>query len=83
MISEQVHFPDGFHWGASISAHQTEGGNNNDWTDWEHQNATALAEAANAGQDYGNGKNTVPDWPRIEPAAKDPANYISGNAVEH
>ncbi len=28
-------FPKGFLWGSAASAHQTEGGNHNDWTDWE------------------------------------------------
>ncbi|HSX14667.1 MAG TPA: glycoside hydrolase family 1 protein [Candidatus Saccharimonadales bacterium] len=36
-------FESDFLWGASTSAHQVEGGNNNDWTQWEKLNAAALA----------------------------------------
>jgi beta-glucosidase len=32
---KDIHFPAGFLWGSSISAHQTEGDNLNDWTEWE------------------------------------------------
>jgi len=28
-------FPDGFFWGASTSSHQVEGGQHNDWSEWE------------------------------------------------
>ena len=28
-------FSDGFKWGSATSAHQVEGGNHNDWTEWE------------------------------------------------
>ncbi len=28
-------FPQGFFWGAATSSHQVEGGNTNDWTEWE------------------------------------------------
>lgn len=36
-------FPSGFWWGASTSAHQVEGDNHNDWSQWEHKNAKILA----------------------------------------
>lgn len=34
-MSEQLQFPDNFLWGSSISSHQTEGDNVNDWSEWE------------------------------------------------
>ncbi|MEY4723827.1 MAG: hypothetical protein RLZZ324_1340, partial [Candidatus Parcubacteria bacterium] len=34
-IHETRKFPDGFLWGSATSSHQVEGGNDNDWTDWE------------------------------------------------
>lgn len=36
-------FPNGFFWGASTSAHQVEGGNHNDWSVWEKENAERLS----------------------------------------
>ncbi len=36
-------FPDGFLWGSATSAHQVEGGNHNDWTEWEKKNAERLS----------------------------------------
>ena len=35
MPNETFEFPKGFLWGAATSAHQVEGNNKNDWTEWE------------------------------------------------
>jgi beta-glucosidase len=77
-------FPDGFLFGAAISAHQTEGGNtNNDWWWWEHISATPCREPSGDACDFyhryrddiamlaGFGLNTFRfsiEWARIEPA---------------
>jgi beta-glucosidase len=65
-------------WGASISSHQTEGNNFNDWTEWEKLNASRLASEA-----AGKFQEQVPDWPLIEQEATDPQNYISGISTDH
>ena len=42
-------FPDGFRWGVAMSAFQTEGNVQNDWTDWAAAgNAPALGEACDS-----------------------------------
>jgi beta-glucosidase len=69
-----------FFWGASSSAHQAEGGNRNDWTEWETKNAKFLVNAA---------KNHTPagGWPsyiiRNYPNPLQEENYISGRASDH
>jgi beta-glucosidase len=72
-------FPDDFMWGVSQSAYQTEGGNTNDWTEWEQKNADRLADEAGPEKDYGNGP--VPRWDLLSKQAKDPANYLASDAV--
>ncbi|MFO7837202.1 MAG: family 1 glycosylhydrolase [Candidatus Thorarchaeota archaeon] len=37
MTYKRLEFPEGFLWGSAASAHQTEGGNRNNWTEWESQ----------------------------------------------
>lgn len=37
-------FPKNFYWGAATSAHQVEGNNHNDWTEWEVANAERLSK---------------------------------------
>ncbi|MCM8813129.1 MAG: family 1 glycosylhydrolase [Candidatus Omnitrophica bacterium] len=71
-------FPDGFRWGVSLSAHQTEGGNLNDWSQWEQAQAPRLARAAAARY-----ARKSPAWPQIAAQAVSPENYRSVRAVEH
>jgi len=72
---KNLKFPEGFLWGAATSAHQVEGNNHNDWTEWEKANAQRLAKEA-------GGK-----WQKWQqkkfPEIFDPANYISGRACDH
>lgn len=70
-------FSGNFLWGASTSAHQHEGGNHNQWTVWERQNApTKAAQASYVWID-------IPGWGKFENQASKTENYVSGRAVEH
>jgi len=70
-------FPKRFLWGAATAAHQVEGGNHNQWTVWELENAKSLA--AQAQYQYGD----LTNWDEIKSLAKQPENYVSGKAVDH
>jgi beta-glucosidase len=71
----KLKFPKDFFWGAATSAHQVEGGNDNDWTLWEKKNARRLAREA---------KNCWQKWQREEfPEMLESVNYISGRACDH
>ena len=77
-------FPDGFLFGAAVSAHQVEGGNvNSDWWWWEHLESTPVHEPSGDACDFyhhyredvemlaGVGLNAFRfsiEWARIEPA---------------
>ncbi|MBI2635239.1 MAG: glycoside hydrolase family 1 protein [Parcubacteria group bacterium] len=68
-------FPDGFLWGAATSAHQVEGNNRNNWTEWEKANAKRLAKEA---------RTYWQPWQReVFPEMLTPENYISGKACDH
>ena len=80
----ETRFPDGFLFGASISAHQTEGGNtNSDWWSWEHADDSPCREISGDACDFyhryredvamlsGFGLNSFRfsvEWARVEPA---------------
>lgn len=70
-------FPKGFSWGTATAAHQVEGNNDNDWTDWEKQNAPRLAKESEKGFHWN------PNWEKFRGEATDPENYISGTACDH
>ena len=75
-------FPRGFLWGAATSAHQVEGGNRNDWTEWEHANSARLA--AEAARRHANAPTRIPDYILGRyPNPLQPQNYISGRACDH
>jgi beta-glucosidase len=67
-------FPPGFLFGAATAAHQVEGNNHNQWSEWEQANAVRLAKAAEAR--YLHNPNT-------RAAATNSQNYISGLACDH
>ena len=66
-----------FYWGASTASHQVEGGNYNQWTEWEKSNASRLASVAESQFSY------LKNWKDIQKQATNPENYISGNGVDH
>lgn len=45
-------FPKGFLWGAATAAHQVEGGNHNNWTDWENGGHTNDGSSSGAATDH-------------------------------
>jgi beta-glucosidase len=75
MPKKILKFPDGFLWGAAASSHQVEGGNYNNWTEWENKNARQLAEKAKVSWQ----KWQLKKFPEILA----PENYISGRACDH
>lgn len=65
-------------WGASTSAHQVEGGNHNQWSVWELENASELASTSE--KKYAH---WLPNWDSIKDQAQRPENYVSGLACDH
>ncbi|MBI4092649.1 MAG: family 1 glycosylhydrolase [Candidatus Kerfeldbacteria bacterium] len=51
-MATSLRFPDGFLWGAATSAHQVEGGQDNDWTEWEKLGRVKNGERSGAACDH-------------------------------
>lgn len=75
--NKKISFPKNFYWGSATASHQVEGGNFNDWSEWEKNNADRLANQAK--DRYG----WMDIWEDIKPEVTDPNNYISGIACDH
>ncbi|MEK9209301.1 MAG: glycoside hydrolase family 1 protein [Patescibacteria group bacterium] len=72
---EILKFPKDFLWGAATSSHQVEGGNVNDWSEWEKENAERLAKEA---------RTYWQKWQQDKFSEMfEPKNYISGKACDH
>ncbi len=80
MSPQNFIFPKGFFWGAATSAHQVEGGNINDWSEWERRNAKIKSQNAKLYPPAGG-------WPdyilKNYPNPLQEENYISGRACDH
>lgn len=70
-------FPHDFLWGASTAGHQVEGGNFDQWTVFELDNAAELAKTA------ADRLRWMPEWLRFQDEAESPDNYVSGKGVDH
>jgi beta-glucosidase len=72
----KLEFPKEFYWGAATSSHQVEGGNYDDWTEWEMKNAKIKSQNAQ-----------LRSWPDYilnkYPNPLQEENYISGRACDH
>lgn len=70
-----LQFPEGFLWGAATSAHQVEGNLDNDWVQWEKDNAEKKVKEA---------KSKWEKWQQEKfPEMFEKENYISGRACDH
>jgi len=75
LSKKTLKFPTGFFWGTATSAHQVEGGNVNEWSEWEKKNAKQWTKKA---------RRHWKKWQQEKfPEMFQPANYISGQACDH
>ena len=67
----ELKFPDGFKWGSATSAHQIEGDNHNDWSEWEKtsplefRSGKACDSYNRYGEDFDIGKSLNQNFPRL------------------
>lgn len=73
----KLQFPKKFLWGAATAAHQVEGGNHNQWTVWELENAKARATQAP------HHFSDLDSWSRVMAEAKRAESYVSGQSTDH
>ncbi|MEX0748542.1 MAG: glycoside hydrolase family 1 protein [Candidatus Saccharimonadales bacterium] len=66
-----------FLWGAATAAHQIEGHQRNNWTEWEKDHIEDWM--ATAESRYGD----IPAWPKVKTQAEERSNYINGLACDH
>ena len=71
-----------FFWGAATSAHQVEGNNRNDWTEWE-KSESRIKDLESKIQNGEFRKKLPPHLWSKWPTPADLNNYISGKACEH
>ena len=75
--SSGLNFSDKFLWGASVSTHQVEGCNHNQWSIWELE--TARQRAAESEYNYSH----LDCWEDIKDQVILPSNYVSGVSSDH
>ena len=73
----KLSFPKNFMWGASISTHQVEGNNHNQWSSWELE--TAQVKVARAPYNY----DQLDVWDELKDQMLQPSNYVSAKAADH
>jgi beta-glucosidase len=70
-------FSKDFLWGASTAGHQVEGGNYDQWTVFELDNAAELARTA------ADRLRWLPKWHKFQAEAENPDNYVAGEGIDH
>ena len=78
----KLEFPKNFYWGAATSAHQVEGNNYNDWTEWE-KSESRIKNLESRIKDPNFRKSFPPHLFEKWPTPCDIENYISGRACDH
>jgi beta-glucosidase len=78
----RLEFPKNFLWGAATSAHQVEGDNHNDWSEWEKSSAR-IKNLELRIKDEKFRKSFSETLLAGQPSPLEISNYISGKAADH